>query len=245
MPFTLLPAIDILGGRCVRLVQGNYERVTVFSDDPLYVAQHWEALGAEWLHIVDLDGARNGAPINRTRIETIARSTSLQLEVSGGIRTREDIDHLLYQGIARVVLGTVAVEDPALVADSCQQWGSQIAVAIDSRNSKVATHGWLVTTTVTSVDLAHRMVQLGVQTIVATDIDRDGTLTAPNFSALSQLATQTPASVIASGGISTIAQLLQLRDLGLAGAIIGRALYDGRLNFSDALSALESGGIPC
>ncbi|MCL5947207.1 MAG: 1-(5-phosphoribosyl)-5-[(5-phosphoribosylamino)methylideneamino]imidazole-4-carboxamide isomerase [Chloroflexi bacterium] len=245
MPFILLPAVDILGGRCVRLVQGDYERVTVFNDDPLHVAQHWEALGAEWLHIVDLDGARNGTPINRTVIETIARSTSLKLEVSGGIRTREQIDHLLHQGIARVVLGTAAVEYPDLVADSCQQWGNKIAVAIDSRNGKVATHGWLVTTTVTSVDLVQRMVQLGVQTIIATDIDRDGTLTAPNFSGLSRLATQTSASVIASGGITTITQLLQLRDLGLAGAIIGRALYDGQLNFSDALSAFKSGGVPC
>ena len=213
----VIPAIDLLDGKCVRLFQGDYERSQVFDENPAAVAQQWVEQGATWLHLVDLDGAKVGHPVNQGAIATIVRSTDVPVQVGGGLRDRQSVADLLALGVRRVILGTVAVEQPELVAQLCQEFPGQIVVGIDARNGKVATRGWLETSEVDAIALAQQMANAGAAAIIYTDIYRDGTLQGPNYSALRELATAIAIPVIASGGVSSITDLLRLAGIRASG----------------------------
>lgn len=236
----IIPSVDIKGGNCVRLYQGNYNEETVFSDDPVQVALRWQSLGAHRLHIVDLDGAASGEPGNLEIIKLIAAAILVPTQVGGGIRSMETIKTLLIAGIDRVILGTAAMENANLVEEACHKFNDSIIVAIDTRDGWVATHGWQQDTRIKGIDLAKAMVRLGVRRFIFTDISRDGTLTEPNFAAFSELLTEIQSPVIASGGISSINHLRMLKQLGAEGAIIGKALYTGDIDLKRALEMLNS-----
>lgn len=238
VPIELIPAIDLKGGRCVRLYQGDYSQETVYSENPLEVAFQWQSLGAPRLHIVDLDGAVGGEPVNLHIVSEIARRMDIPLQLGGGIRKISVVEKLLRAGIERVVLGTMAVEEPHSVTEACQRFGDAIIVGIDARRGNVAVRGWQVGTELRVIEFASKLSNLGVKRVVFTDIERDGTLTAPNYEAIDDLVTKTKMSVIASGGISSIAQIKQLSKLGVEGAIIGKALYAGQVDFKEALREL-------
>ncbi|PSB47775.1 1-(5-phosphoribosyl)-5-((5-phosphoribosylamino)methylideneamino)imidazole-4-carboxamide isomerase [Cyanosarcina cf. burmensis CCALA 770] len=240
----LFPAIDLLEGRCVRLYQGDYDRSQVFHDNPADVAQQWTSQGATWLHVVDLDGAKAGKPVNLEAIAAIVEAVSIPIQVGGGLRDRDSVAQLLELGVQRVILGTVAVEQPQLVASLCQEFPGRIVVGIDARNGKVATRGWLETSEVLATDLAQQMQKLGAAAIIYTDIHRDGTLSGPNLDALRELATSLSIPVIASGGVSSVTDLLSLlalEPLGVTGAIVGRALYTGDISLKQAIQAVGQG----
>ncbi len=240
----ILPAIDLLGGRCVRLYQGDYAQAEVFNDEPLAMAEHWAAQGASRLHLVDLDGAREGSLQNGPLIERIAQRLSIPVQVGGGLRDRKAVASLLNSGVSRAILGTAAVEQPELVAQLAREFPDQIAVGIDARNGKVATHGWLETSEISAVELAQQMADLGVAAIIYTDIQRDGTLSGPNLEALRQMVQAVSVPVLASGGISSVTDLLSLFAIpapGVQGAIIGRALYTGNILLREALQAVGPG----
>lgn len=240
----VIPAIDLLEGRCVRLYQGDYAQSQVFNDDPVAVAQQWVEQGAARLHLVDLDGAKAGHPVNQTVIRAIVEAVPIPVEVGGGLRDRPSITDVLGLGVRWAILGTIAVEQPDLVADLCGEFPGQIIVGIDARNGKVATRGWLETSAVDAVELAQRMEQLGAAAIIYTDIHRDGTLQGPNHEALRELANAIAIPVIASGGISStrdLLKLLVLEPLGVTGAIVGKALYTEDLSLKEALRAVGPG----
>lgn len=240
----VIPAIDLLAGKCVRLYQGDYTRSQVFNDNPADVAQQWVEQGASILHVVDLDGAKQGKVVNLEAIEAITSTISVPIQVGGGLRDRTSVAQLLDLGVKRVILGTVAVEQPQLVADLCQEFPGQIVVGIDARDGKVATRGWLETSEVLATQLATQMQELGAAAIIYTDIHRDGTLSGPNLEALRELATQISIPVIASGGVSSVTDLLSLlvlEPLGVTGAIVGRALYTGDILLKSAVQAVGQG----
>ncbi|WNZ23736.1 1-(5-phosphoribosyl)-5-[(5-phosphoribosylamino)methylideneamino]imidazole-4-carboxamide isomerase [Leptolyngbya sp. NK1-12] len=240
----VIPAIDLLEGRCVRLYQGDYAQSEVFDDNPVAVARQWVDQGATCLHLVDLDGAKAGQPMNQMAIEAIVRAVDVPVQVGGGLRDRQSVAELLKLGVQRVILGTVAVEQPDLVAQLSQEFPSQIVVGIDARNGKVATRGWLETSEVEAVQLAQQMAELGVAAIIYTDIHRDGTLQGPNREALRELASAITIPVIASGGVSSVTDLLNLLTLepiGVTGAIVGRALYTGNIELKEAIRAVGQG----
>jgi phosphoribosylformimino-5-aminoimidazole carboxamide ribotide isomerase len=222
----------------VRLYQGDYNQETVFSDDPLDVALKWQSIGAPRLHIVDLDGAAAGELRNMDIIRDIARAMLIPVQVGGGIRSIETIEALLKVGAERVILGTAAVEDPQLVIMACRRFRESVIVAIDARESVVATHGWVKNTNQTAVALAGEMARAGVRRFLYTDISRDGTLTGPNFVAISGLIEAIKLPVIAAGGVASISHLKTLHKLGAEGAIVGRALYTGDVNLKQALSEI-------
>lgn len=239
--FHIIPAIDLKDGRCVRLRQGRAEEMTVYSDDPVAMARRWEAEGARFLHVVDLDGAFQKKPVHTATAGAIARAIAIPVEWGGGIRTAEHIRDLLGQGVARVILGTRACADPAGVGELVREFGDAIAVGIDAREGKVQVKGWVETTDVTATDLAGRMEKAGVRTLIYTDTATDGMLGGPNLPAVRALCLAAPACrVIASGGLSEPAHAAALAALGmcnLEGAIVGKALYDGRTTFRDLQSA--------
>ena len=242
----IIPAIDLLEGRCVRLYQGDYAQSQVFNDNPAEVAKQWADQGASRLHVVDLDGAKVGKLVNKDAIAAIAQAVSIPVQVGGGLRDRTSVSQLLDLGVQRVIIGTVAVEQPQLVQDLCQEFPGQIVVGIDARNGLVATRGWLETSEVAAIDLAQQMAQLGAAAIIYTDIHRDGTLSGPNLEALRELASAISIPVIASGGVSSITDLLSLlalEPLGVSGAIVGRAIYTGDVSLRDAIRAVGSGRI--
>lgn len=228
MTLTVLPAIDLRGGRCVRLLQGDYDRETVFSDDPVAVARGWQQAGARALHVVDLDGAREGLPAQRDVIGAIVAALAIPVQVGGGIRTAAHAAALLESGVRRVVLGTAAVERPELVDELLGRWGSErIVVGVDARNGLVATRGWRETSGVRAEELIGSMRDRGVTRVVYTDIDRDGTLEAPNFEAVARMASLGVA-LVASGGVARREHLARLATIpGVDEAIVGRALYTG------------------
>jgi phosphoribosylformimino-5-aminoimidazole carboxamide ribotide isomerase len=236
----IFPAIDLKDGACVRLYQGDFRRLTVYSTDPVRVAREWQRQGATWLHIVDLDGAATGVPRNLEVIARIAARVDVPVQVGGGARSLATIERLFAAGAARVVLGTAAVEDRTLVARACDRWGDRIAVAIDARDGQVAVHGWQQTTPITALTLAQEMVALGVPRIVYTDIARDGTLSQPNYRAITELVAALPVPVIAAGGVSRLAHLQSLYGTGVEGAIVGRALYTGDLSLREAVAWARS-----
>jgi phosphoribosylformimino-5-aminoimidazole carboxamide ribotide isomerase len=241
--FQILPSIDVRGGKVVDLYQGDFSKETVYEDTAEAVAQSFVRAGAAWIHMVDLDGSRDGTRQNDPairRVAEIAGAAGLRLELGGGIRSLESIETALALGIHRVVIGTAAVERPGLVDEAVAHFGAEaIVVGIDSRNGMVATRGWTADSSLKATDMARQMVERGAVRFVCTDITRDSTLTAPNFEALEEisLAVEGKAHVIASGGVTTIEQVTRLRELGLEGAIIGSALYAGKLKLEDALEA--------
>ena len=235
----LYPAIDLKDGACVRLLRGNMDAATVFGTDPAAQAARFAAAGARWLHLVDLNGAFAGRPVNGEAVQAILQAVDLPVQLGGGIRDMGTIEGWLGRGVARVILGTVAVENPDLVAEAAAAFPGRIVVGIDARGCRVATRGWAEQTGITATDLARRFEDAGVAAIIYTDIDRDGAMQGPNVAATQALARAVSIPVIASGGVSSLADLIALRDAGaIAGAISGRALYDGALDLSEALAAL-------
>jgi phosphoribosylformimino-5-aminoimidazole carboxamide ribotide isomerase len=240
----VIPAIDLLGGQCVRLYQGDYEQSQIFNANPLDVAKQWADQGASRLHLVDLDGAKTGSPVNQAIIAEIVKALEIPVQVGGGLRDRQRVADMLSIGVERVVIGTVAVENPELVTQLCQDFPQQIVVGIDARNGKVATRGWLETSNVDAVELAQQMAARGACAIIYTDIHRDGTMEGPNLQALRQISDATPIPIIASGGISSIRDLLNLltlEPLGVRGAIVGRALYTGAIDLKRAIQSVGNG----
>ncbi|CAN5789533.1 1-(5-phosphoribosyl)-5-[(5-phosphoribosylamino)methylideneamino]imidazole-4-carboxamide isomerase [soil metagenome] len=224
----VIPAIDLLGGRCVRLIQGDYSRETIFDDDPVAVARRWQASRASWLHVVDLDGARDGVPRQRETIAAIVEALDIPVQVGGGIRSQSHAEDLFAVGVERVILGTAAVTNPQLVVDVIAAHGSErVIVGVDARDGQVATQGWLETSSVSALDLMRTMRDRGVQRVVYTDIERDGMLTSPNFEAMAEAA-ELGIGIIASGGVSCRDDLERLGMIaGVEAAIVGRALYTG------------------
>ncbi|MEM6388001.1 MAG: 1-(5-phosphoribosyl)-5-[(5-phosphoribosylamino)methylideneamino]imidazole-4-carboxamide isomerase [Pseudomonadota bacterium] len=237
----LYPAIDLKDGQCVRLLKGEMDAATVFHDDPGAQAAAFQAAGAEWLHIVDLNGAFAGAPVNGDAVERILGALDIPAQLGGGIRDMATIEAWLSKGLRRVILGTVAVEEPDLVRAAAKAFPGQVAVGLDARGGKVATRGWAEETEMTVTDLARAFEDAGIAAIIYTDIDRDGAMGGPNIAATEALARAVDVPVIASGGVSSMEDLLRLRDTGvIAGAISGRALYDGAIDLSTALAALKT-----
>jgi len=235
----LYPAIDLKDGQAVRLVHGDMDRATVFNDDPAAQARAFVAEGAQWLHLVDLNGAFAGAPVNGAVVEAILAACPVPAQLGGGIRDMATIEGWLARGLARVILGTVAVENPDLVRDAARAFPGQVAVGIDARDGRVATKGWATETDVRVTDLARSFEDAGVAAIIYTDIARDGAMGGPNVAATAALARAVSIPVIASGGVASLADLIALRDTGvIAGAISGRALYDGAIDLRAALAAL-------
>lgn len=236
----LYPAIDLKDGNAVRLLRGDMNAATVFNSDPAAQAKAFEAAGAQWLHLVDLNGAFAGSPVNAAPVDAILQECSIPAQLGGGIRDMNTIETWLGKGIARVILGTVAVENPSLVRDAARAFPGQIAVGIDARDGRVATKGWAEETNVAVSDLARSFEDAGVAAIIYTDINRDGAMQGPNIEATRTLSETVSIPVIASGGVASLDDLIALRDTGvIAGAISGRALYDGALNLQDALAALK------
>lgn len=237
----LYPAIDLKDGHAVRLFKGEMEKATVFNEDPASQAMEFVAAGCEWLHLVDLNGAFAGEPVNAAPVEEILKRTKVPAQLGGGIRDMATIERWLSKGLARVILGTVAVENPALVREAARAFPGQVAVGIDARKGMVATKGWAEETNVTATDLAKSFEDAGVAAIIYTDINRDGAMQGPNIEETAALARAVSIPVIASGGVSSLADLIALRDCGasLNGAISGRALYDGAIDLAEALAALK------
>ena len=238
----IYPAIDLRGGRCVRLRQGRAADETVYADDPAQMAQHWLSQGAQWLHMVDLDAALGEASANQAAIKAIARSSAVPVQFGGGLRSLEAIAAAFALGVRRVVIGTAAIRNPALVQSAVERYGADaVAIGIDSRAGMVAVHGWQETTDVSALSLALQMKALGVIYIICTDVSRDGMLEGPNLEALRQIALDSGMSVIASGGVSSLADLRALAAIpGIAGAIIGQALYTGAFTLPEALAAVRT-----
>ncbi len=237
----IYPAIDIKDGKCVRLVQGRFDNATVYSEDPVETALKWERAGACFLHLVDLDGARTGKPQNIDIIGRIAVSLGILVQAGGGIRSMEDIEAVLGKRIRRVILGTSAVQNPGFIKEALKAYGSSIAAAIDARDGKVAVEGWFKTSGLSAVDFAREMEDLGVKTVIYTDISRDGTLSGPNFKAVEELKKAVGIEVIASGGISSLDDLKRLKETGVSGVIIGKALYTGDIDLREALELVKQG----
>ncbi|KQB11814.1 1-(5-phosphoribosyl)-5-[(5-phosphoribosylamino)methylideneamino]imidazole-4-carboxamide isomerase [Rhodobacter capsulatus] len=237
----LYPAIDLKDGNCVRLLHGEMDKATVFGTDPAAQAAKFEAAGCAWVHLVDLNGAFAGEPVNGAAVEAILARITVPAQLGGGIRDMATIERWLSKGLARVILGTVAVENPGLVREAAKTFPGQVAVGIDARNGKVATKGWATETDVLVTDLAKSFEDAGVAAIIYTDILRDGAMSGPNIEATEALARAVSIPVIASGGVSSLPDLIALRDTGvIAGAISGRAIYDGALDLQAALAALKA-----
>jgi phosphoribosylformimino-5-aminoimidazole carboxamide ribotide isomerase len=229
----ILPAIDLKDGKCVRLFQGDYAQVTVFSDDPAEFARRWRDEGAQYLHLVDLDGAKAGYPVNLDVIERIKTASGLPVEVGGGVRDEKTVQLLLERGVDRVILGTTALRNPTLTAELCRKYGEQIVIGIDARDGLVAIEGWTETSSVAATELARTLATQGAARFIYTDISRDGTLTEPNYAAFAEFAAAAGRPVIASGGVARAEHVRKLRELGAEGIIIGRALYTGDVKLSE------------
>jgi phosphoribosylformimino-5-aminoimidazole carboxamide ribotide isomerase len=235
----VIPSIDLRGGRCVRLYQGDYDKETVYSDDPLEVALRWQEMGAPRIHIVDLDGAASGIQANMEVLKRLAYSMDVPLQMGGGIRDMSSAESILDMGVQRIVLGTSAVENPSLVEQACRRFGAEaVIVGVDARDGVVAIRGWRESSSITALDLIHRMTALGVGRFIYTDISRDGTLTGPNFQAIEGVIKDCDAALVASGGISFIEHLKRLASLGVEGAIIGKALYTGDIDLREAIASV-------
>jgi phosphoribosylformimino-5-aminoimidazole carboxamide ribotide isomerase len=238
----LFPAIDIRNGRCVRLTEGKFECETVFAEDPAEMAVRWADAGAEYLHVVDLDGALAGQSSNTEVIKRILAKVKMPVQVGGGIRTLANIENMLALGVTRVILGSVAVRDPELVREACQKFPGQVVVGIDAKNGEVAVEGWGIGGGIGAIELAKKMAAVGVEHIIFTDISRDGMLSGVNVEATAELAKASGVKVIASGGVSSLADIKALQAHaadGIEGCIIGKAIYTGALDLKEALAALK------
>lgn len=239
----VIPAVDIKGGKCVRLLQGNMDAETVFSDDPAAMAERWENEGAELIHVVDLDGAVRKSPQNLQQIKAIIRRVKVPVQVGGGIRDLDTLKMYADLGVTKIVIGSAAVNQPSLVTDACREFPGRVVLGIDAREGKVATEGWTSTTGITAVELARRFEGCGVAAINFTDIHRDGTQMGPNIEAVREFAQAVTIPVVASGGVSTIADiraLVCLQEFGVTGVITGKALYDGTLKLAEAIAVASS-----
>ncbi len=232
----ILPAIDLRNGKCVNLVQGRAQEETVFSDQPVEMAEQWQTEGAEYLHLVDLDGAFQGSSANLHIVKQIVETIDIPVQLGGGIRTMERLDEVLELGVARAILGTAALKNPILVEDACRKYGNRIAVGIDATDGMVATEGWLEVSQKSAVEFAREMEGCGVQTIIYTDIKSDGMLNGPNVEATQAISNAVRINVIASGGITSLADIEVLKSIHVSGAIIGRALYTNALSLKDAIA---------
>ena len=234
----IYPAIDLKNGQCVRLYKGDMNKDTVYNDDPAAQGLDWARSGFSWIHVVDLDGAVSGAPANHAAVRSIIGSVDIPVQLGGGIRTMAQIENWLNEGVSRVILGTIAVRDPALVKRACYEFPGQIVVGIDARNGKVAVEGWVEESDLEATELARMFEDVGVSTIIYTDIDRDGTGEGLNMLSTIALAQSSSIPVIASGGVGSLEDLKLVRDAaqyGVEGVIVGKALYDGRVKPADAL----------
>lgn len=231
----IFPAIDIKDGNCVRLKQGKFEDMDVYFDNPVEVAKTWEAKGAEFIHIVDLDGAKDGKSKNFEIISEIARTVNIPIQVGGGIRTREAVQTLLDAGVNRVILGTAAVNEKELLKSLVDEYGKQIVVSIDAKDGIVAIDGWVNLSSLNSVDFVKELEEIGVKTIVYTDIAKDGMMEGPNFEIYRELMEKNSIDIIASGGVSTLEDVVKLSEMEMYGAIIGKALYIENIKLEDAL----------
>ncbi|PLR78148.1 1-(5-phosphoribosyl)-5-[(5-phosphoribosylamino)methylideneamino]imidazole-4-carboxamide isomerase [Bacillus sp. V3-13] len=243
MGFTIYPAIDMRGGKCVRLLQGDYDKETVYGDSPFSMAKQFADDGAEWIHMVDLDGAKDGKRVNDQYVIQAARELRAKVQIGGGIRTEADIAHYLDKGISRVIIGSIAVSNPDFAIEMIKKYREQIAVGIDAKDGFVATHGWVTTSEVSAIELGKRFADAGADTFIFTDIATDGTLSGPNLQAVKQMAEETGKSVIASGGVSTLDDLKQLQAYersGISGAIVGKALYEKRFTLAEALREVRA-----
>jgi phosphoribosylformimino-5-aminoimidazole carboxamide ribotide isomerase len=239
----LFPAIDLKQGKCVRLVKGDMAQVTVFNDSPADQAKQFADAGCEWIHVVDLDGAFAGKAVNADAVKAIIAAAKVPVQLGGGIRDMAGIERWLEAGLARVILGTAAVKNPALVTDACRAFPGKVAVGIDARNGMVATEGWAETSALSAIELGKRFVDAGVAAIIHTDIDRDGILAGPNVAASAELALAVPIPVIVSGGVSSLDDIKAVKAAGksgIAGVIAGRALYEGRLDLREAIAVLKA-----
>lgn len=242
MSFIVYPAIDMRGGKCVRLLQGDYGKETVYGDSPFDMAKSFAESGAEWIHMVDLDGARDGKRVNDTYVIKAAQELNARVQIGGGIRSEADIVHYLENGVSRVIIGSIAVSNPEFAEEMVRKYPSKIAIGIDAKNGYVATHGWLSTSELKAVDLGKRFADAGAETFIFTDIATDGMLSGPNLAAIQSMAEETGKSVIASGGVSQLADLLALKELqsvGVSGSIVGKAIYEGRFSVSEVLKAVN------
>ncbi len=233
--FEVIPAIDILNGKCVRLKQGRYDAETKYSDEPLEVAKKWASQGAKRLHVVDLDGARTGIPKNIEIIKAIVKETNIPVQAGGGIRNMDIIEEMIDFGIDRIILGTTAVKNPNLLAKVCEKFGDRIAVSIDAKEGRVATEGWTQVSKKNTLTLAKEAIGLGVKRFVYTDISRDGMLEGPNFKGIKNFVSQVKVPVIASGGISSEEDIEKLKKTGAEGCIVGKALYEGKFRLEEIL----------
>lgn len=231
----ILPAIDIKDGNCVRLQKGDYATAHKVADSPYEAAKSFKDAGAEWMHMVDLDGAKDAKLINADLIADVAKSSGLLVEVGGGIRSMEAVAYYLSRGVNRVILGSAAVKDPQLVIDAVNAFGDQIAVGIDAKNGMVQAEGWLDNSDIHYIELAKRMEDVGVRTIIFTDIDRDGMLSGPNLKQLDDLAHEVSCNIIASGGVTVLKDILNLTELDIYGAICGKSIYSGTLDLKQAI----------
>lgn len=231
----IYPAIDIKDGQCVRLFKGRFDEVTVYGDSPADMAEKWEKLGGEFIHVVDLDGALKGHGVNAEKIKEICQRVSVPVQTGGGIRTMEDIESKLACGISRVIIGTKAVSDSDFIKNAVSKYGDKIVIGIDAKDGMVAIEGWEKTSDFTAVEFAKKMESLGVKTIVYTDIATDGTLAGPNVEAMREMASAVSCDIIASGGVGSLDDILSLKDTGVEGVIVGKALYTGKVNLQDAV----------
>ena len=233
----VIPAIDLREGRCVRLYQGDYDRETVFSDDPASVALDWQEMGAPRIHVVDLDGAATGVQANLDALRRICQAVRVPVQTGGGIRDVDSAVRALDAGAQRIILGTTAVEEPSLVEQACSRFGSEaVVVGVDARDGMAAVRGWRTTTGVSALDLIRRMADLGVRRFVYTDVSRDGTLTSPNFEAIEDVAMRCEAALVVSGGVASAEHVERLAAMGVEGVIIGRAIYTGDVDLREAIS---------
>lgn len=232
----IFPAVDILQGKCVRLIQGDYNQEKVYSDSPVDMAKKWEEKGAEFIHIVDLDGAKSGESINQQIIIDIAKAVRVPTQVGGGIRSLKTIETYIENGVNRVIIGTAAIQDKQFLQEAVNKYKEKIVVSIDAKNGYVATDGWTDTSDVRALDLVKELEEIGVQTIVYTDIAKDGMLQGPNLEEQKAVNEATAMNVIASGGVTTKEDVENLKALNIYGAIIGKALYDGKISFEDIMS---------
>ncbi|MBM6619016.1 1-(5-phosphoribosyl)-5-[(5-phosphoribosylamino)methylideneamino]imidazole-4-carboxamide isomerase [Bacillus suaedaesalsae] len=236
--FTIYPAIDMRGGKCVRLLQGDYEKETVYGDSPFDMASLFAEQGANWIHMVDLDGAKEGKPVNNQYVLKVAKELSAKVQIGGGIRTAKDVEYYLNNGVDRVILGSAAINNPSFVKEMLQTYGSKIAIGLDAKNGYVATEGWIETSSVKATDLALKLIEYGAETFIFTDIATDGMLSGPNIKAVAELAKLAGKSVIASGGVSSLEDLLKLKEfesVGVTGAIVGKALYTNQFTVKEAV----------
>jgi phosphoribosylformimino-5-aminoimidazole carboxamide ribotide isomerase len=238
MTITIYPAIDMRAGNCVRLLQGDYNQETIYGDSPFEMALRFATEGANWIHMVDLDGAKDGKRVNDRFVIEAARKLKVNIQIGGGIRTEEDILHYLEKGVARVIIGSIAVSNPAFAIEMIKKYGKQIAIGIDAKDGFVATHGWLETSETQAIELGKRFAEAGADTFIFTDIATDGTLLGPNLAAVTEMARVTGKNVIASGGISSLADLQAVNAASVEGAIVGKALYENRFTLKQALEAV-------